>query len=309
MRHAVYTILALAVLLVGFERRAAAAGQVTTCVAVEAGADDRDALLRLVENEVARHPSHRVGHGACSTHLRVELLEVHGDRFLTGRVDGEIPQRITVEGRDGRALESAVSELVRIVLGNDPVVLHAPGEQSFFSARVLELKNLGRNTFDIAGLEAVSLLSGRATFQPGVLVGFTREVSMWQLGVEALFAQRLNGHAGRLDLDTMARLQITGALYFSKEADVSAFTGLSLGLGYQRFTGPRGAGLGRGDGEYSAVGPGVAFRAGLELFRATTTRVTVFAEAFIPMFVASDEQTEIVQSYVPTLALCAGARF
>jgi hypothetical protein len=202
-----------------------------------------------------------------------------------------------------------VTELVRVVLGNDPVVLHAPGEQSFFSARVLELKDLGRNTFDVAGVEAMSLLSGRVTFQPGVLVGFTREVSVWQLGVEALFAQRLNGHAGRLDLDTLGRLQITGALYFSKEGDVSGFTGLSLGLGYQRFTGPRGAGLGRGDGEYSAFGPGLAIRGGLELFRATTTRVTVFAEAFIPMFVASDEETEIVQSYVPTLALCAGARF
>ncbi len=291
MRNAVFRILALAVVLIAcFERSAAAAGQVTTCVTVEAVADDRAALLHLVENEVARHPSHRVSHEACATHLRVELLDLHGDRFLTGRVDGEIPQRIAVEGRDGRALESAVSELLRIVLGNDPVVLHAPGEQSFFSARVLELKD-------------------RATFQPGVLVGFTREVSVWQLGIEALFAQRLNGHAGRLDLDTLGRLQVTGALYFSKQADVSGFTGLSLGLGYQRFTGPRGAGLGRGDGEYSAIGPGVAFRLGLELFRATTTRVTVFAEAFVPMFVASDEETEIVQSYVPTLALCAGARF
>jgi len=195
------------------------------------------------------------------------------------------------------------------VLGNDPIVLRTPGQQSFFSARVLELKDLGRNSFDVAGVEAVSLVSGRATFQPGLLLGFTREVSAWQVGVEAMFAERLNGHAGRLDLDTLGRLQISGAFYFAKEADVSGFAGLSLGLGYARFTGPRGAGLGRGDTEYSAAGPGLGIRGGLELFRSTTTRVTLFAEAFIPMFVADDEETEIVQSWVPTMALCAGARF
>ncbi|HVW23883.1 MAG TPA: hypothetical protein VHC69_00840 [Polyangiaceae bacterium] len=303
-------LLAIAVLLVAcVARSATAAGQVTTCIAVEAAPEDRDALARLVDSEVSRHPSHRVSHDGCETHLHVELLDVRGDRFLTGRLDGEIPQRVPVEGKSGRALESAVTELVRVVLGNDPVVLHAPGEQSFFSARVLELKNLGKNTFDVAAVEALSLLGGRATFEPGILVGFTREVSSWQLGVEALFAQRLNGHAGHLDLDTLGRLQVTGALYFSKEADTSFFAGMSLGLGYQRFTGPRGAGLPRGDGEYSVAGPGLAIRGGIEAFRSTTTRVTLFAEAFVPMFVASDDQTEIVQSYVPTLTVCAGARF
>jgi hypothetical protein len=158
-------------------------------------------------------------------------------------------------------------------------------------------------------VEAVSLVAGNASFQPGLLVGFTREVAAWQLGVEALFAQRLASHPGKMELDSLGRLQITGSLYFSKQADTSGFAGASVGLGYERFTGPRGAGLGRGDGEYGAVGPGIGLRAGVELFRSTATRLTLFGEAFVPFFVADDVDTEIVKGWVPTLSLCAGARF
>ncbi|HEX4336992.1 MAG TPA: hypothetical protein VH062_13835 [Polyangiaceae bacterium] len=303
-------VLALVVVaLAAVSRPAMAAGQISTCVSVEAPDDTRDALQRLVTNEVSRHPTHRVSDGACETRLRVELIEIRGDRFLTGRVDGEVPQRIVVDGKDGRALERAVTDLARVVLGNDPVVLRAPGEQSFFAARVLELRDTGQNTFDAGAVETMSFVDGRATFQPGLMFGYTRELSAWQLGVEASFAQRLATHPGKMDLDSLGRLQITGALYFSKQADTSAFVGVSLGLGYERFTGPRGAGLGKGDGEYSAVGPGLGLRAGVEAFRSTTTRVTLFGEAFIPMFVANDEETEIVKSWVPTLSLTALARF
>src|SRR5262245_40827538 len=171
--------------------RARAAGQVTTCVSVEAREDERDALRKLVESEVDRHPSHRVGKEPCESHLRVELLEIESERFLTGRTSGEVPQRVRVEGKGGRALSDAVSELLRVVLGNDPVVLQVPGERSFFGERILELKNAGRNTFDVAALENLSLIEGRSAFAPGILVGFTREVDRWQIGVEASFAAPL----------------------------------------------------------------------------------------------------------------------
>jgi hypothetical protein len=309
MNRRAKAILAAVVLALCLAPRARAAGQVTTCVSVEAPPAEHDALERLVTSEVDRHATHRSATGNCSTHLRVELLEVQNARFLTGRVGGEVPQRVPVEGKDGRALERAVTELLRIVLGNDPVVLHAPGEQSFFGARVLELKELGKNTFDVSAVETVNLVSGRAAFLPGVQLGFTREVSSWQIGIEGMFAQRLDGHAGRLDLESMGRLHISGSLYFSRDADVSGFAGVALGVAYQRFRGPRGEGLGKGDGEYSAVGPGIGLRGGVEFFRSTVTRGALFVEAFLPMFVADDADTEIVRSWVPGLTLGAVARF
>jgi hypothetical protein len=287
-----------------------AGGQVATCVSVDGPASNRGALEQLVTSEVDRHPSHRAASEPCDTHLRVELIEVQGDRFLTGRVGGEVPQRVPVEGKDGRALASAVSELIRIVLGNDPVVLHTPGEQSFFGARVLELKNVGRNTIDFAVLETASLVSERATFLPGLRVGYTREVSRWQVGIEATFAQRLTSHPGTLDLDSLGRLELAGTLYFSNDADVAGFGGATLGLTYQRYRGPRAADFGGGDGEYSAVGPSLGFCTGVEIFRSTSTRATLFIEGHLPMFVANDEETEIVvDTWVPSVSLGVAARF
>jgi hypothetical protein len=286
-----------------------AGGQVATCVSVDGPASDRGALERLVTSEVDRHPSHHAKGEPCDTHLRVELIEVQGDRFLTGRVDGEVPQRVPVEGKDGRALASAVGELLRIVLGNDPVVLRTPGEQSFFGARVLELKDLGRNTIDLAVLETASLVAQRATFLPGLRVGYTREVSRWQVGIEATFAQRLTSHPGTLDLDGLVRLELAGILFFSKDADVAGFGGATLGLTYQRYRGPRAADFGGGDGEYSAVGPSLGLRTGVEIFRSTSTRATLFVEGHLPMFVANDEETEVVDTWAPGISLGAAVRF
>jgi hypothetical protein len=284
-------------------------GQVATCVSVDGPASDRGALEKLVTSEVDRHPSHRAQGEPCDTHLHVEVIDVQGDRFLTGRVGGEVPQRVPVEGKDGRALASAVGELLRVVLGNDPVVLHTPGEQSFFGARVLELKDLGRNTIDFAVLETASLVADRATFLPGLRFGFTREVSMWQIGIEATFAQRLTSHPGTLDLDGLARLDLAGTLFFSKDADVAGFGGVTLGLAYQRYRGPRAADFGGGDGDYSAVGPSLGLRTGLEIFRSTSTRATLFVEGYLPMFVAKDEETEIVDTWTPGISLGAAVRF
>jgi hypothetical protein len=301
---------ALIALVISFGARPArAGGQVTTCVVVQARAEERAALQKLVENEVDRHPTHKVAREPCDSHLSVELLELESERFLTGRTGGEVPQRVRVEGRGGRALAAAVDELLRIVLGNDPVVLDVPGERSFFGERIFELKNAGRNTLDVAALENMSLLSGRVSFAPGILVGFTREVDRWQIGVEASAAVPFSGHPGRLDLDAYARLGITALYFFSRDADTSAFGGLSLGFAYQRFTGPRGPGLGRGDAEYATGGPGVGFRGGVEFFRTTTLRADLYVDAYLPMFVANDQETETVNAWVPALTLGAAARF
>ena len=158
-------------------------------------------------------------------------------------------------------------------------------------------------------VETVNLVSGRAAFLPGAQFGFTREVSVWQIGVEALFAQRLTAHPGRMDLDTVGQLHIAGSLYSSRDADVSAFATVTLGVAYQRFQGPREAGSAKGDGEYAAFGPGLGLRSGVELFRSSATRGALFVEAFLPLFVASDEETEIVSSWVPSFTLGAMARF
>ncbi|HEX7670001.1 MAG TPA: hypothetical protein VF395_10470, partial [Polyangiaceae bacterium] len=113
--------------LVSLASSARAQEKVRTCVVVESSAAaERQALTTLVESGVDRHPSHHAVKDECSTYLRVELIEIGGDRFLTGRVGGEVPDRVQIAGKGGKALESALAELLRVVLGNDPVTLKAP---------------------------------------------------------------------------------------------------------------------------------------------------------------------------------------
>jgi hypothetical protein len=290
-------------------REASAQEKASTCIEVEARADEVDSLRRLVRSEVDRHPSHRATEEHCAVHLRVELIEIESERFLTGRVGGEVPERVRVEGPGGKPLEAAVDELLRIVLGNDPVSLKAPGGQSWFSERVFSLKERGRNTFDIAFLESASPVVGSMTYASGLSLGFSREVESWQIGIEALWMQNFAGHTGRADLDTSIRLQAALTLFTSEDSDASAFFGVALGLAHQRFSGPRAKDLGGGDGAYQTTGPGIGLRGGVEFFRTTTTRAFVMAEAFLPVFWANDQEAEIISGWVPAFSVGSGVRF
>jgi hypothetical protein len=288
---------------------AAAQEKAATCILVDGPPAERAALERLVASEVERHPSHRAAGDHCAVHLKVELVEVDGDRFLTGRVGGEVPERVHVDGRDGKALESATSELLRIVLGNDPVVLRAPGGQTWFSERVAALKSHGRGTFDVGLLQTVSLLPGSAAFLPGLSLAYAREAADVQVGIQAEWVQNFDGEKAWLALDTEVRLDATMTLFFSRDADVSGFAGLSLGLAHQRFSGPRAVDVGGGHGTYSATGPSLGLRAGVEFFRTTDTRAFALFEALVPAFLANDDQADVVHAWVPTFSLGAGARF
>jgi len=294
--------------VLGIPRASVAQEKVRTCVHVEAAAD-REALARLVESEVDRHRSHQSAREGCATHLKVELVEIEGTRFLTGRIGGEVPDRVEVRGPGARALASALEELLRDVLGSDPVALRAPGGQSWFGEKALALRDRGRSTFDFAVLETATVVRGQAGFLPAVLLGFTREISDWQVGVEAMGAQTLASHPGQVGLDTELRLQATVTHFFSEQADVSPFVGFSFGIAHQRFSGPLAEGLGGGDGRYDATGPGLALRSGVELLRATSLRAFVVADALLPVFVASDAEGEIVSGWVPAASLGAGVRF
>jgi hypothetical protein len=290
-------------------RPAAAQEKVSTCVHVEAPASELEGLRALVRSEVDRHPSHRAVADGCSVHLRVELIQVGSDRFLTGRIGGEVPQRVHVEGAGGKALEAALDELLRIVLGNDPVALKAPGGQSWFSERLFSLRDRGRNSFDVGFLETASPVAGGLSFNPGVYVALSREIESWQVGLEGMWSQRFEQHPGRVDLDTVIRLQAAVVLFASDNADTSTFFGFSLGVAHQRFSGPRARDLGRGDGVYGVTGPGVGLRGGVEFFRTTTIRAFVLAEAFVPIFWADDQQAEVMKGWVPNFSLGGGVRF
>jgi hypothetical protein len=245
----------------------------------------------------------------CATHLRIELIDIGGERFLTGRVAGEVPDRVHVEGKGGKALEAAVVALLKVVLGNDPIVLKEPGGHTWLGDRVLALRDHSRNRFDFMMLEGLHVVSSTPVFLPGLAFGYAREIADLQVGIETFVLQALDEHPGKLGLDTDVRLHAVVTYYLSSEADVAGFVGASIGLEHQRFSGPRAPDAGKGVGTYAATGPSLGLRGGIELFRTTSSRAFLFGEVVLPAIVANDQDGEIVKGWFPGATVGAGIGF
>src|SRR2546423_7216885 len=81
------------------------------CVQVHTD-ESGDGLQRLVENELAHHPSHVAVKERCDSNLLVELFAVGGVRYLTARINREVPVRYSFRG--ARDLGDKLSEALRL---------------------------------------------------------------------------------------------------------------------------------------------------------------------------------------------------
>ncbi len=294
------TLLALAV-------PAAAWGQsnARTCVEVITRRTDPEELRRLVIDELERHPTHRAADDDCESYLRVEVLALADQQFVTARVNTEVPHREKVAGDD---LAGAIGRVLRVVLHNDPVTLRGPHKEDVFRAGVRALK-AGRFLFGAEAFQIVGLVEGEASSAPGLAFVARREVLAWHLGARLSFAHRLDGDPSELALTGHAGLQLHLAWFPWYEADTSGYLGLVLGMDHERFEGPAPL-LGPGETHtFATTGFGVGVRTGLELFRTTTSRLDLFAQAVLPAYSATDDEAGVVDSWVPTVSIGAGMLF
>src|SRR6185436_10239460 len=158
-----------------------AAAQLRTCVRVEPGKTDADALARLVKSELDRHPTHHTAVENCQAELTVELIDlgVQGEKWVTGRINTQVPFREKV-GPDG--IGPAVQRLLTVALNNDPLILQGPEANTWLrrQGRALERRSVmhfGGELYQMAAVLARSLdtLSGAA-----IIV--RREVSALHVG-------------------------------------------------------------------------------------------------------------------------------
>src|SRR6185436_12967602 len=104
--------------VVGVLGRASSAGAaVPLCLEVSAPPTEREGFEKLVRSEIARHKSHEIAPAGCRAHLRVELFEAAGTRYLTAQIDTEVPARFVIH--DASELTVRVEDAVRLTLWND----------------------------------------------------------------------------------------------------------------------------------------------------------------------------------------------
>lgn len=282
---------------------------VETCVRVSlvgARAGEREAFEALVRSELERHASHTVVDDAsCETHLSVEELELRGQRYLTGRLAGQVPHRVRVEGD---ALDESLDRLLRVVLHNDPVRLRGPGSRRSLSGALRRLRSEGHAIYGVEIFQRIALVQGQVLTVPGVAFRARRELARWHVGMRLGLSPRLTAPGADLTLRLAASLAVELTYFFSEDAAHSGYFATLLGLEHQWFEGPRGDDPNLRD-DANSTGLAVGLRAGVELFRTTQTRMDLFAQVSLPAFVTSDEAGAVVNAWLPTLSVGSGAAF
>lgn len=284
--------------------------QVATCIQVSSSNKDNSSLTRLVENELARHPSHKLSQDTCQTTLRIEVIEVDaemgGGLFLTGRVDGEVPDRVKVQ--PGR-MDRAVEELLTVLLHNDPRRLSGPERADWFAQQRKSFRVRGINYFGAEVYEVGALVDGRLATIPGLALVARREVDWFHFGVRVAGANQLNSGDDRLTLTSQITAQLEAALFTSPTASTAGFAALVAGLEYQRFRGPTTLNGKASIETATAAGFSPGLRFGLELGRYTTTHGLIFLQFLLPTFASQDLDAGVVDQWTPSLSLGAGMVF
>lgn len=281
---------------------------VATCLSVTpAGSPDvaeREAFAALVRSELGRHASHSLVESGCETRLVIEELELRQQRYLTGRIAGQVPHRVRVEGD---ALDEALDRLLRVVLHNDPVRLRGPGTRRL-SGALRRLRREGHALYGVEIFQRLALVGGELHSVPGVAFRTRRELARWHVGMRLGVSPRLTSPAADLTLRLAASLAVELTYFFSEDAAHSAYFGTLLGLEHQWFEGPWSDDPNQRD-DANTTGLAVGLRAGVELFRTTQTRMDVFAQLSLPTFVTSDELGRVVDAWILTLSLGTGTAF
>ena len=303
----------IAMMPLGARAQGPAPARTPTCIEI-VGEGDRVALERLIRSEIDRHTTHQAADSDCASFLRVELIELDaamgGGRFVTGRMNAQVPHRepVPVEGGEPR-IDTAVASLLTVLLHNDPVRLRGPRREGWLRSN---LRMLGREGTTLVGMEAFQTtlwLDSKIRSLPGVALTARREVDRWHVGfrVSGAFAPATDPNA--LALEAVFGVHLEAAWFADPLGDTSFFVAGVAGIEHQRFHGP--APL-LGDGVMRDVGvTGLAggVRAGMELMRITDTRLTVFAQGLVPMFPSSDDVSGVVDAWLPSVSAGVGMVF
>ena len=283
-----------------------AAAQLRTCVHVEPGRGDAQALTKLVKAELDRHPTHRAVDQDCQGYLTVELIDLGGaqnERWITGRINTQMPFREKV---DADGIGPAVQRLLSMVLNNDPLILQGPESNTWLRRQGRALERRSVMHFGGELYELASRVGGSFDTLPGGAIIVRREVSALHVGARLGGAFNPGSRPGELHLRAQFDAQIEAALYASPAENTSLFASALLGLTHQRYEGPAPF---DGPGETATAtssGLSLGLRGGVETFRTADVRVLMFLQITLPAFASRDPDHGVVDQWVPAAAVGAG---
>ena len=283
-----------------------AAAQLRTCVQVEPGRADAQALTRLVKAELDRHPTHRAVDKDCQGYLTVEMIDLgaqQNEKWVTGRINTQVPFREKV-GPDG--IGPAVQRLLTVVLNNDPLILKGPESNTWLSRQGRALERRSVMHFGGELYELATRLGGALDTLPGVAITARREVSALHVGARLGAAFNPSAPADHLHLRAQFDAQIEASLYASPAENTSLFGSALLGLSHLRCEGPATFDGPGATGTASSTGLSFGLRGGVETLRTANVHVLMFLQVTLPAFINGDPDHGVVDQWVPSAGIGAG---
>ncbi|MCP4679572.1 MAG: hypothetical protein GY854_29590 [Deltaproteobacteria bacterium] len=308
MRVKITLILALVLLLAG-ERALAA---VDVCVVVSSDDEDKQGFTKLVLSELGRHPSHRVVKENCRSNLSVDLFRVGTKRFLTARIDKEVPIRYEIAGDN--ELSKKLKDALTLVLGNDPAHLAEDiGRYSLMQRASHSILKRGTNIWRFELYQTLSRGGGHVLYAPGGAIAVTRGADNWQVLARIYFA----GRPGALEsFDPILRISTGGDVGITYEFSAASATTfyLSAGAGVQYL---RHEGRVEYEGDASQehineVGAILFARAGLRFLRLYDFDCDVFVTGYLPLFNTNEPDSLLFGDkglYTPSIQVGMGVGF
>ena len=298
MRAAVVLVIVLA---------AAATARAATPLCLDIHADaDADAFRKLVEDELAHHPTHRLVKTGCASQLAVELFTLGGTRYLTARVNQEVPVRFEI--KTAHELDDKLSEALRQVLRNDPVYLAE--DLSRLNAVWRSGANLvrhGSNRYRLELFELVGSGGVNAVFASGGAFTVARGIDHVQVFARLeLAGSPSSPHDGTVSLRVLAGGDLGFLWEASARANATVYLGPAVGLHYARFEGWQN---GAEATPANAILFSVAARAGARFLRFYEFDVDLYVQAHFPLYKTHDPDSTLIDAYTPYAMVGLGVGF
>ncbi len=263
-----------------------AAATVSLCLTVkdENGAE-LAAFEKLVRSEVGRHPSHALATGTnCDSRLLIELFRLGDSRYLTLRIDAEIPVRYAV-GSDAE-LEARLVDGVSRTLASDPsYLLEDPSRLSSGERALRSILVRGNNSYRLALFETLARTDTGAAFAPGAAFELMRGADHFSVLARFAVASQPGAVVGSERALRLLGQVSAGVLYeASRRASTSGYAGLGVGVSLLRFEGRVDAADPHTLDSVSSVGATLEARLGVRFLRLYDFDCDAFVIGALPLF-------------------------
>jgi hypothetical protein len=289
-----------------------ASAEVRLCLEVKTDRDDKVGFEKLVRSELGRHPSHRASAEGCESRLAVELFHLGATRYLTVRIDGEIPQRYPVASDP--ELLARLGDGISKALGNDPAYLSEDPERMSSGERAVRSVLIrGNNSYRLSLFETVARTDTGAAFAPGAAFELFRGADHFAVFARtALAGNPMAIHGSERALRLLGQVDAGVTYEASSRASTSGYAGLGAGLTLLKFEGRVDENDPSSVDRVNALGATLQVRLGVRFLRLYDFDCDAFLIGALPLFATKNPDALLFGedgTYTPFLQAGVGFGF